>query len=248
MLELRPLRMNLQLFAADTGEDGGGTEPQPPAQPTPPTPSAKPTEPGQKLFTEDYVKSLRGEAAENRVKYQALKRAVQETFGVELQGDPNDVLGQIKTDFEQQVQATRKSVQQMHLSTAATALQAELNIVDLEAALKLADLTEVNVTDEGKVEGLKEALEAVLEAKPYLRGQVTPASRGALGGNPPRGQNLEPDGVAEAVAIARKRNQRGQIVNDPWARGTGAASQAGLDADTIVNAIAQALLKVQNHE
>jgi len=69
-----------------------------------------------------------------------------------------------------------------------------------------------------------------------------------LGGNPPRGRNLEPDGVAEAIAIAKKRNQRGQVANDPWARGTGTASQAGLDADIIASAIAQALLKVQDHE
>jgi len=242
-------KMNLQLFAEEPSPADSNlpAEPNSPAEPpkTPPT-TPPPAEP--KLFSEDYVKSLRSEAAENRVKAKQMKEAIEKVFGIEIDGDITEALTAVKVEYETKLADTQKSVRALHLNTEATRLQAELGIVDLEAALKLADLSDVKITEDGKVEGLKEALEAVLEAKPYLRGQVAPVGRGALGGNPPRGRNLEPDGVAEAVAIAKKRNQRGQIVNDPWAKGTGAASQAGLDVDTIANAIAQALLKAQDHE
>lgn len=236
-------KMNLQLFAEDPppADSNPSTEPSE----TPPTTSPAA---GPKLFSEDYVKSLRSEAAENRVKAKQMKEAIEKVFGIEIDGDVTEALTAVKAGYETKLADVQKSARALHLNTEATKLQAELGIIDLEAALKLADLSDVKIAEDGKVEGLKEALEAVLEAKPYLKGQPAPANKGALGGNPPRGRNLDPDGVAEAVAIARKRNQRGQVVNDPWARGTGAASQAGLDVDTIANAIAQALLKVQNHE
>lgn len=45
---------------------------------------------------------------------------------------------------------------------------AELGIVDSEAALVLMSRNGVNVSDNGTVEGVKESLEALVSAKPYL--------------------------------------------------------------------------------
>lgn len=226
-------KMNLQLFA----EDQSQTDPNPSTE-SPKTPPASPTaEP--KLFSEDYVKSLRSEAAENRVKAKQMKEAIEKVFGIEITGDITEALTAVKVGYETKLAETQKSVRALHLNTEATKLQAELGIIDLEAALKLANLSDVKITEDGKVEGLKEALEAVLEAKPYLKGQPTPAR--PAGGNPPRGQDMKPDGVAEALARAKARNKQGSLANDPWATVTGQVGQAGLDPDVLGEAIARAL-------
>ena len=223
-------KMNLQFFA----EDPPPADSNPSAEPSE-TPSS--TEP--KLFSEDYVKSLRREAAENRVKARQTKEAIEKVFGVEIDGDITEALTAIKVGYETKLADTQKSVRALHLNTEAAKLQAELGIVDLEAALKLANLSDVKITEDGKVEGLKEALEAVLEAKPYLKGQPNPAK--SVGGNPLRGQDQKPDGVAEALARAKARNRQRSLANDPWASVTGQVGQAGLDPDVLGEAIAKAL-------
>ncbi len=227
-------KMNLQFFA----EDPSPADSNPSAEPskTPPTTSPA-TEP--KLFSEDYVKSLRSEAAENRIKARQMKEAIEKVFGIEIDGDITEALTAVKVGYETKLADTQKSVRALHLNTEATKLQAELGIIDLEAALKLADLSDVKITEDGKVEGMKEALEAVLEAKPYLKGQPTPTK--SVGGNPPRGQDQKPDGVAEALARAKARNKQGSLANDPWATATRQVGQAGLDPDVLGEAIAKAL-------
>lgn len=227
-------KMNLQLFA----EDQSPADPNPSAEPSE-TPPTTPPAAGPKLFSEDYVKSLRSEAAENRVKAKQMKEAIEKVFGIEIDGDITEALTAVKVGYETKLAETQKSVRALHLNTEATKLQAELGIIDLEAALKLANLSDVKITEDGKVEGLKEALEAVLEAKPYLKGQPTPAR--PAGGNPPRGQDMQPDGVAEALARAKARNKQGSLANDPWATVTGQVGQAGLDPDVLGEAIARAL-------
>lgn len=223
-------KMNLQFFA----EDPSPADSNPSAEPSETSSSTEP-----KLFSEDYVKSLRREAAENRVKARQMKEAIEKVFGIEIDGDITEALTAIKVGYETKLAETQKSVRALHLNTEAAKLQAELGIIDLEATLKLADLSDVKITEDGKVEGLKEALEAVLEAKPYLKGQPTPAR--AVGGNPPRGMDNKPDGVAEALARAKARNRQRSLANDPWASVTGQVGQAGLDPDVLGEAIAKAL-------
>ncbi|HZK25954.1 MAG TPA: phage scaffolding protein [Thermoclostridium sp.] len=227
-------KINLQLFA----EDPAPADSNPPAEPSKTTPATPPpAEP--KLFSEDYVKSLRSEAAENRVKAKQLREAVESIFGIELDGDITEALTKIKSGYETKLTETQKSVRALHLNTEATKLQAELGIIDLDAAMKLADLSKVQIAEDGKVEGVKEALEAVLEAKPYLKGQPTPTR--PIGGNPLRGTEAQPDGVAEALARAKAKNKQGSLANDPWANATGQVGQAGLDPDVLGEAIAKAL-------
>ena len=227
-------KMNLQLFAEDPSPADSNPSTEPSETSSTASPSAEP-----KLFSEDYVKSLRREAAENRVKAKQFKEAIEKTFGIEIDGDITEALAAVKVGYETRLADTQKSVRALHLNTEATKLQAELGIIDLEAAMKLADMSEVKITEDGKVEGMREALEAVLEAKPYLKGQ--PTSARPVGGNPPRGQDKQPDGVAEALARAKARNKQGSLANDPWANVTGQVGQAGLDPDVLGEAIARAL-------
>ena len=227
-------KMNLQLFAEDPSPADSNPSAEPSTTSSDASPSAEP-----KLFSEDYVKSLRREAAENRVKAKQMREAIEKVFGVEIDGDITEALTAVKVGYETKLADTQKSVRALHLNTEAAKLQAELGIIDLEAAVKLADLSDVKITEDGKVEGMKEALEAVLEAKPYLKGQPTPTK--VVGGNPPRGQDQKPDGVAEALARAKARNKQRSLANDPWATVTGQVGQAGLDPDVLGEAIAKAL-------
>ena len=48
----------------------------------------------------------------------------------------------------------------------------DLKIVDAEAALALMDKSQIKVNDKGDVTGVKEALEALAKAKPYLVGKT----------------------------------------------------------------------------
>jgi len=63
---------------------------------------------------------------------------------------------------------------------------AKAGVVDAEAAFKLADLSGVEIDDDGKVVGLEAALADLKKKRPYLFGSPsTPV--GSSGGNPPSG-------------------------------------------------------------
>lgn len=47
---------------------------------------------------------------------------------------------------------------------------AKVGVVDLEAVLKLIDRTNIKVDDNGEIQGVDEAVKALLESKPYLKG------------------------------------------------------------------------------
>ncbi len=58
-----------------------------------------------------------------------------------------------------------------------------------ETALKLADLSQVTIGEDGKVDGLEKALEALAKSDPYLldtEEDPAPKSRTAPGGTPPK--------------------------------------------------------------
>ena len=58
----------------------------------------------------------------------------------------------------------------------------ELKIVDPDAALALMDKSKIKVDDKGNVIGVKEALDALTKAKPYLVGKATGAWGDKQGG------------------------------------------------------------------
>lgn len=62
---------------------------------------------------------------------------------------------------------------------------AALGLVDADAAFALMDRSAVKVDDKGNVAGVKEALDALIKAKPYLK--ATPAGTKIGGGSNPAG-------------------------------------------------------------
>lgn len=65
------------------------------------------------------------------------------------------------------------------------------NLVSVDDAFLLADLSNVEVSDDGKVTGVKEAVEQLAKEKPYLVKQGG-GSGGVGGGNPSRGPYVDP--------------------------------------------------------
>jgi hypothetical protein len=70
-------------------------------------------------------------------------------------------------DLEQTVEAQKGSIRKLRIDNAFLT-QSDVEWHDPEAALALVDLSEVEIKDDGSVKGLKEALAALAEKKPYL--------------------------------------------------------------------------------
>lgn len=69
-------------------------------------------------------------------------------------------------DLEKQVENGSEQIKKLRIDNAF--LTSDVKWVDAEAALRLVDLSDVEIKDDGTVKGLKEALAALAEKKPYL--------------------------------------------------------------------------------
>ncbi|RJX18512.1 MAG: hypothetical protein C4570_06435 [Ammonifex sp.] len=219
------------------GQGGGGGNP--PAQ----------------TFTAEYVRDLRQEAAEYRSKLRDAEKD-RDTAKTELQAlkTGTDALLErarqvLKLDANADLKAVTAKIEELAknadgiIGKAQEALRKAVfvaaatksNLIDIEAAYKLADLTGVNVDMEsmnvfpvdkdgkqlvkdGKpVSGLDHIVEALVKEKPYLAGKT---GSGGVGSSSNPGAGGPPDPVAEAKKIAEERNKGAQQAPgglDPWA-------------------------------
>lgn len=150
-------------------------------------------------------------ALEARAKELGFESAEEMEAAVKAHKDAQD---KAKTDLEKAQEAAQKaeaerekalSAANDRLIRAEVKLQAsELGVVDADAAYALMDRSEVEVADDGAVKGVKEALEALVKAKPYLKGSATPGrSGGEFGG----GQG-SPDIDAQIKSAEEKKDWR----------------------------------------
>jgi len=98
-------------------------------------------------FDGEYVRKLRQENARWRKEVRELQ---------EKQGD---------------VEALQAQVRRSAIQAAVIAAAARAGIADPEDAVRLADLEGVEIDEDGTVSGADEAVAALVEAKPYLRGE-----------------------------------------------------------------------------
>jgi hypothetical protein len=166
--KLFPLQsLNLQFFSEPN---------DPPAN----TPADPPQEP--KTFSEEYVQQLRDEAAKYRTKAKNLETTTQQTqqemmkkvfdmFG--LEPDPNKEFEKQLSDAQAKAQEAEQKANDKLIRSEIKSVGVDLNIVDPEAAYVLLDKEGLRVADNGEVEGVKDALEKLIEAKPYLVNQTT---------------------------------------------------------------------------
>lgn len=190
--------IDLQLF------NNGGGDSNPPAGDNPPQNQNPPVQnpPAGRTFTEDYVTALRNESAGYRTQLRAYEKALKEFLGMKPEDkidDVSQVLTNYKTAQQAALEKASKAAKDLIIKAEVKVLANELGIVDPDAAMALADLSKVQVTEDGKVEGVKEALEALLQAKPWLKKQ----SSGPIGSgtNPPGAgrDDKKPANLFEAV-------------------------------------------------
>jgi hypothetical protein len=188
-----PLKRFLLLNDAGGGTAGGGTTGDSVNNPT-----GDGGDGGVKTFDETYVKQLRSEAAQYRTKAKELEQKLQ-TMPQEITAKVLQALGlepDPNKNFEKQLEEARAKARdgeqranERLMRAEVKALATEMGLVDADAALALMDRSKVAVKDDGTVEGAKEALEALVAAKPWLK--KAPGQTVGGGTNPPGAGNTQ---------------------------------------------------------
>lgn len=137
----------------------------------------------QKTFNVDeFAAAVAGriQRAENSV-----VRSYSEQYGMN-ENEIRAILDKAKAERESKPTAAQQEIMNKAIENAnARLIAAEvktqgsaLGIIDADVALSLMDKSKINVKDDGSVEGVKEALEALKTAKPYLFAATEPKKTG----------------------------------------------------------------------
>lgn len=174
----------------------------------PPAVEPKPSDDGKK-FDADYVKELREEAKARRLEAKALQdeleaikqeKSAAETAKLEEQQKYQELAEKYKTEAEtlkQRLEAEAKRVQEQAVHNAILSEAAKQSIADPDDAIRLLDLSHVEIQEDGTVNGVSEAVAKLIEAKPYLVKQHETASRKVNPTNP--GAGGQPSSIAQQM-------------------------------------------------
>lgn len=135
----------------------------------------------QKTFSEDYVKAIREEAKSNRLETKKLKGLLQLVTGLSDDDFDEPKVTAWKSGFENEQQ---KKVNEALTKANERLLQAEIKSLDgydSKLVSRLLDRSKVTIKDDGTIEGLKEAVEALVAEFP----QIKKAAETQSGANPP---------------------------------------------------------------
>ena len=128
----------------------------------------------------------------------------------------------IPADVQKRIDERMRTADNRLISAEVRAVGAEMNIIDIDAAFALMDKSGVKVGEDGSVTGVKEALEALTAAKPYLVKAAPPPSGTGSTGNFPRGTGSENADFAARLEAARKsgnHNLATAIISEAAAKG-----------------------------
>lgn len=183
----RRFPLNLQFFAEP---DGG--EPTPESKPAP-----TPTEP--KPADADAIAGALLESLEKlqRRKEPSLVKSYAEKYGLSeseltalLEKAKAEKAAELPEAVKKQIAEATEKANGLLIAADVKSLGAAMGLLDAETALLLLDKGKVKVDEDGKVTGVKEALEALQTDKPYLFGEAKKtgawgAKQGTGGGNEP---------------------------------------------------------------
>ena len=111
----------------------------------------------------------------------------------------------IPADVQARIDAQLKAANDRLLAAEVRTVGAELHIVDFDAALRLMDKSAVAIGEDGTVSGVREALDALTQSRPWLVTQQPPAPSGTGStGNFPRGAGSEQADYAARLLEARQ--------------------------------------------
>src|SRR5690554_2963928 len=174
------LTLDIQFFAGD-GEHTS-VEPTEPAEPQPAEPT--PTEPQEKLLTQaEFEEALKKRLERERKKfadYDEIKtkameyeKALEEKRLAELsEKERAEELAkkyeEEKKQLEAELEAIRTQAQQERIRNEFIKVASSANIIDIDAAIALSDLSAVEIGEDGKVNGIDDVVKTLVENKPYL--------------------------------------------------------------------------------
>lgn len=168
--------------------------------------------PEPKLFSEDYVKTIREEAKENRL---ARKAAEEERDRLALKF--KDIIGLKPEDTLKDESITlykenlAKNMNAALEKANERLLQAEIKSLDgydVKLVSRLLDRSKVTIEEDGTIKGLKEAITALEEEFPQVR--TGTADRGA---NPPPNNATEVETLEQKLKEAHKDGNSVAIVS-----------------------------------
>lgn len=229
-----PLKLNLQLFAADDGASGGaGGEGGGGDGAGGSGGDGGSAGNGEKTFTQAELdqhvqqRVARAEKAAQKAlakqlgfdSVEAMQAAVKPTEKQDKEGklDPAEVDRLVDEKIKAREKEQNDKTFKRLLNAEVKVMANELGFADWEDAAALADLSAVKENDKGELEGVKEALEALAKKKPHLL--KAKQGSGRIGANVPNSQEQKQKKHEDIVNLAKSRGViGGQTVNDPWAR------------------------------
>lgn len=148
-----------------------------------------------KTYDENYVKKLRAESANYRTKYKELETSMNQKFNdfqanvfkaFGLEPDPNKNYEKQVSELKSKAQAAEDRANEKLVRAEVKLISQKLGIVNPDIAYKLIkdELSSIKIKDNGDVEGVKEALESLLKANPFLKGQQKPIGNPTNPGGP----------------------------------------------------------------
>lgn len=180
--------------------------------------------------TDPVVAELRAENAKRRREQRALEqrieayeKAEQERKDAELTAE--EKLAKREQELKEREAALIAQARDTSLRAQVVALAGDLRIVDPDAVMALLDRGSVEWDESGQPSNVRELAEALLEAKPYLKGQeaapAPPGKPAPAEGNPPGRQSAQGSGETDAQRRARLYGSGAGIWADPEQQGGG---------------------------
>jgi len=130
-----------------------------------------------------------------------------------------DEVTRVKTDYEkekdkrekleQQLQELQTNVQQEKIYNQFIKLANQNNIEYVDDAFKLADISSVKVTKDGKIEGVEDVITNLIEEKPFLvkQDKKEPKTIGGANAGNEKSEKTAEQMLEEAAEAARKSNR-----------------------------------------
>lgn len=170
----------------------------------------------EKQFDVEYVKKLRGEAAEYRRRLRELEQVVKQYEDAKL--SETERLQKRLADLEQEQLAHQQERQERIVRYETMLAASKLGIIDPDAAYRLLDLASLEYNEDGTPKNLEKALRDLTRAKPYLVGAPSNAVT-----NPATGQRRAGTFTRQQIADRRFYEQHREEILQAMAEGRIAA-------------------------
>lgn len=110
------------------------------------------------------------------------------------------------TELKSQVEAKDKAIRDQAIKNEFIKVASSANIIDIDAAMALSDLSAVEIGEDGKVNGVDDVIKTLVEHKPYLVAKklTQPIGTATNGGSNGQSEKTAEQLLADAAEKARK--------------------------------------------